>query len=120
MLYLCPPIRLIEDCGDLGRQVQQRLATAVAEVELLSVAAGGRQRGVGSALLEAAEQVACGRGGRLVYAKVQRDSASLLRWYGKRGYQLVPVGEPVVLAVAGTKIGFADGDDGFRMLAKLI
>ncbi|MEV1173930.1 hypothetical protein [Nonomuraea sp. NPDC049784] len=42
MLYVCSPIRLIDDCADLGTQVQQRVTEAVAEVEPLAVAEQAR------------------------------------------------------------------------------
>jgi GNAT superfamily N-acetyltransferase len=119
MLYTCPPIRFIDDCADRGEKVQQRLAQAVAEVELLAVTSRARRRGVGSALLAAAEDTVRHRGGKLVYVKVRHDGP-VLQWYRTRGYQPLPPGEPVILAVAGTKVGFADSGDGFRVIIKAI
>ncbi|MEV4117012.1 hypothetical protein [Nonomuraea sp. NPDC049695] len=60
------------------------------------------------------------RGGRLVYVEVRQDDGPRLRWYRRRGYHLVPSGEPVILAVAGTTVAFADGGDGFRVMIKVI
>ncbi|MEV1179305.1 GNAT family N-acetyltransferase [Nonomuraea sp. NPDC049784] len=120
MLYLCPPIRLIDDCADQGKQVQQRLAQAVAEIELLAVTAQARRHGIGSSLLAAAEDLVRDRGGKLVYVKVRHDDAPRLRWYRIRGYHLVASRESVILAVAGTTVAFADGGDGYRVMIKVI
>ncbi|WP_431929902.1 GNAT family N-acetyltransferase [Nonomuraea jabiensis] len=120
MLYVCPPIRLIDDCADLGRQVQQRLTEAVAEVELLAVAERARRRGIGGMLLDAARDTLRGRSCKLLYVKVRHDDKPVLGWYRRRGYQLLPQGQPIVIRVAGRPVGFADGTDGYRVLVKPI
>ncbi|MEV1173924.1 hypothetical protein [Nonomuraea sp. NPDC049784] len=60
------------------------------------------------------------RGGKLLYVKVRHGDRPVLRWYQARGYQLVPPAEPVILPVEDRMIAFADGDDGYHLLTRLL
>jgi ribosomal protein S18 acetylase RimI-like enzyme len=53
----------------------------------LAVAPEARRRGVGSALLSAAEQHARARGARKLFLRVLSTNQSALRLYGRLGYE---------------------------------
>lgn len=59
--------------------------------ELLSLNAAARGRGVGSALLAAAEESARKRGSRKIWMVTSNDNLDALRFYQRRGYRLVTV-----------------------------
>ncbi|MEU9835930.1 GNAT family N-acetyltransferase [Streptosporangium sp. NPDC048047] len=118
LAYTCPPVRLIDQYAEFGPSGQRRLAGALAELELLAVAACARGAGVGTALLAAAEEQLRSAGCRLVFAKVRSADGPVLRWYRRRGYLPAAPGEPVTLDVDGNRIVFDDGGDGHRLTVK--
>ncbi|MEV4079444.1 GNAT family N-acetyltransferase [Nonomuraea fuscirosea] len=120
MLYMCPPIRFIDECADEGGMVQRGLTRALAEIELLAVAPHARMQGIGGALLSEAERMVRARGGRLLYVKVRDADRPVLRWYRQRGYRPLAWGETVDVVVARRRVGFAAGADGFRVAIKAL
>ena len=79
--------------GQLAGYVRLRPVTAIAEnahvlgVMGLAVAPGARRRGVGSALLAAAEQRARSRGARKLSLRVLSTNEAALRLYERLGFQ---------------------------------
>jgi GNAT superfamily N-acetyltransferase len=58
------------------------------ECEILTLHATERQRGAGTALLEAVERVAAERGCRRLWVLTTNDNVDALRFYQRRGFRL--------------------------------
>lgn len=80
-----------------------------ARIYSLATAAAARGRGIGSALLDAAEIEAAARGCRRLRLEVRRDNAPAQRLYSGHGYQ--PIGERIDY--------YADGTDAVRYEKRL-
>lgn len=117
MIYATPPIRWLE-----GQPAVRRasLVGALVEIELLAVDAGFRGRGVGTALIEAAETAAREEGARLALAKVRVGEFSTMRWYRKRGYTIAGQGEPVLFHTRSGPSSCGDGGDGYQLAVKTL
>ncbi|WP_433358694.1 GNAT family N-acetyltransferase [Streptosporangium sp. CA-115845] len=118
LAYTCPPVRLIEAYTELGSGAQQRLAQALAELELLAVAEHARGSGIGTALLSAAEDLLRRDGRHLVFAKIRLDNQKAQLWFRRRGYLLTAPGESVIFNIGEATISFDDGGDGYRLAVK--
>ncbi|MEU9413611.1 GNAT family N-acetyltransferase [Streptomyces sp. NPDC048281] len=117
MVYTTPPIRWIRDHPPSQRA---GLVQSLVEIELLAVAEPYRGRGVGSALLAAAEERARGAGSHLALAKIRIGAFATMRWYRKRGYTIAGQQEPLVFR---TRAGFEscdDGSDGHQLAVKAL
>jgi GNAT superfamily N-acetyltransferase len=58
------------------------------ECEILTLHASERWRGVGTALVEAVERLAAGRGCRRLWVLTTNDNVDALRFYQRRGFRL--------------------------------
>lgn len=115
MLYTTPPIRWLDSQPAVQRA---SLTAALVEIELLAVAAAHRNHGVGTALLEAAEESARDAGTHLALAKVRIGAFPTMRWYRRRGYTLAAQGEPVLFLTRGGPASCDDGNDGYQLAVK--
>lgn len=76
----------------------------IARLYSIAVAGGARGRGIGEALLEAAERQSARRGARRMRLEVRQDNAGAMRLYERRGYRRF-----------GARAGFyEDGADAWR------
>jgi ribosomal protein S18 acetylase RimI-like enzyme len=82
-----------------------RSASTVARIYTIAVAAPDRRRGVGAALLAAAEKAARGRGCDRVRAEVRSDNRASLALFERRGYR----------RFGGYSDYYADGCDAARV-----
>jgi ribosomal protein S18 acetylase RimI-like enzyme len=89
-----PEMHLVAELGGrLAGYLRLKPVTPLAEnahvlgVMGLAVAPEARRRGVGSALLSAAEQHARARGARKLFLRVLSNNQSALRLYGRLGYE---------------------------------
>ncbi|MFJ3799971.1 GNAT family N-acetyltransferase [Streptomyces sp. NPDC090088] len=117
MVYMTPPIRWIRDHPPTQRA---GLVQSLVEIELLAVAEPHRGRGIGTALLAAAEETARNAGSHLAFAKVKIGAFATMRWYRKRGYTIAAQAEPVIFR---TRSGFEscdDGSDGYQLAVKTL
>lgn len=117
MLHATPPIRWLELHPPAHRN---RLARCVIEIELLAVAQHHREQGVGSALLEEAENAARADGIHLALAKIRIGAYPIMRWYRKRGYTIAAQNEPLVFATRHGLTSCDDGSDGYQLAAKAL
>jgi [ribosomal protein S18]-alanine N-acetyltransferase len=81
-----------------------RRGSAQARLYSLATAAAARGRGIGRALLAAAEQAAAARGASRLRLEVRRDNTAAVQLYESRGYRRIA-------ALAGY---YDDGADGWR------
>jgi GNAT superfamily N-acetyltransferase len=58
------------------------------ECEILTLHAAERGRGVGTAMIEAVERLAAGRGCRRLWVLTTNDNVDALRFYQRRGFRL--------------------------------
>ncbi len=77
------------DTGSLAGFILCRTMADEAEILTLTTAPGRRRRGVARALLEAATQVALGRGATALFLEVATDNAAARALYGKSGFVAV-------------------------------
>jgi ribosomal-protein-alanine N-acetyltransferase len=78
----------VDSCGLLGKAVIFfRGNSDVARLYSIAVSHNARGRGLGEALLAAAEQVVKKRGGRWLRLEVRQDNAGAIRLYERLGYQ---------------------------------
>ncbi|MBD3004703.1 GNAT family N-acetyltransferase [Streptomyces sp. 5-10] len=119
MLYMTPPVRLVEDYAHLGPQKQRELAGKLALIELLAVDPEFRESGTGSALLAHAAAGLANRGGRALLTKVRDGGHSVISWYKRRGF-LFPEGQERFMAirVSGVLLGTDAVEEGFRVGVK--
>ncbi|MDX3020073.1 GNAT family N-acetyltransferase [Streptomyces acidiscabies] len=117
IVYMTPPVRLIQESRALGLKAQDILTREMREIELVAVAASVRGFGVGSALLLTAQSVAAQEGVRIMCAKVAARNTSALRWWRHRGYALAQPGEDVRLHL-DVPVICNDGRDGYRLVVQ--
>lgn len=113
MLYACTPVDALRTCAPGERDT---LVRAVAEIEIVAVAAHVQGQGVGTALLRDAEQHLRSLGTQLITAKISAGDMSVLRWWRHRGWTLAGAGEACFVDDRG-RIGLDAGRDGRWRLA---
>lgn len=113
MLYACTPVQFLQQCSPATRAV---LTPRLAEIEIVAASPDARGQGVGSALLQRAEQSLRAEGVQLFTAKIQAADKPVLRWWRHRGWTLAPSGEPCFLDRSG-RVGIDAGRDGRWRLA---
>ncbi|MFK0154168.1 GNAT family N-acetyltransferase [Streptomyces sp. NPDC090493] len=114
ILYMTPPVRLVQESRALGLKAQRLLGREMREIELVAVASAVRGMGVGSALLLGAQSVAAQEGVRIMCAKVAARNTSALRWWRHRGYALARSGQDIRLHL-DIPVICNDGRDGYRL-----
>ena len=78
----------VDGTGLLGNAVVFfRRNTDIARLYTIAIAHGARGRGLGEALLAAAEDTATGGGARCMRLEVRQDNHSAIRLYERRGYR---------------------------------
>jgi GNAT superfamily N-acetyltransferase len=86
---------------------------------MLTVAPDRQDRGLGRAILEAAEAWARARGGAAIQMTVIRQREELIAWYGRRGY--APTGETKPFPYGDKRFGEPTRDDlVFEVLEKRV
>lgn len=118
MVYFVPPVQLIQAYAELGEHLQYELGVALCEVELLAVEEPHRRRGVGTALLDAVEDMLREDGCGLVWAKVRAGAFPVMKWLRRRGYIVLAQREPVVVQLRGRAVSFDDGGDGYQLAVR--
>ncbi|MEU5240944.1 GNAT family N-acetyltransferase [Streptomyces lydicus] len=114
MLYVTPPVRLVEEFDTRGPSTQKLLAREVREIELMATAPTAQCNGVGSALLHAAHALVTKEGVRVMLAKVSASDFPVLRWWRHRGYTLAQPGQSVRLHLPQS-VTCNDGYNGYRL-----
>ncbi|MFG2690675.1 GNAT family N-acetyltransferase [Streptomyces sp. NPDC048405] len=117
MLYATPPIRWLQQQPSPHRN---SLIHSLVEIELLAVAESHRTQGVGTVLLQEAENNARANGTHLALAKIRVGAFPIMRWYRRRGYTIAAQNEPLVFATRHGLTSCDDGSDGYQLAAKAL
>lgn len=115
LLYVTPPVRLVDGYPELGVEKQERMAGRLAELQLLAVDPEARKQGVGSLLLSVAEEMLRARGCGALLVKILQDDEAVQDWYRRRGFRIPEPEQPVVVRAEGVPIVLADDGDGYRV-----
>lgn len=115
MVYACTPVRFLQQCPPAARAA---LTPALVEFEIVAVDEHAQGQGVGTVLLQRAEQHVRAAGVQLLTAKIRADDTRVLRWWRHRGWSLSPAGEPAFLDRAG-QLGIEAGQ-GWRLAVRAL
>lgn len=113
LMYVTPPVRLVESYEERGRAWQERLAWQVAEIQLLAVDETRRNQGAASRLLAVGEASLRQRGCGAVLVKVLASAPFTVRWYRRQGYTVLGGDEFALLRVGGQDVPISNGNDGY-------